>query len=162
MYFCCTSSGVIKHRSSISREWQKISDVIFTKRAHKNAVNFVFMIKYFCLGKQINGRKAKVEKTHHRLRNDSDNIKINIIHMAMKGEGKENKFKVETIFAYNFLPWCGNRQRCDLWGIQEGWTWTVITHSFFFRFLKAFRWWMYEKEIEILSSTPYSKLENKK
>lgn len=36
-------------------------------------------------------------------KNDSDNIKINIIHMALKGEGKENKFKVETIFAYNFL-----------------------------------------------------------
>ena len=61
-------------------------------------------------------KKAKVRnwKTHHRLMNDSDNIKINIIHMAMKGEGKENKFKVETIFAYNFLSSCGSRQRCEL------------------------------------------------
>jgi hypothetical protein len=57
-----------------------------------------FANKKFLIPKK---RCAKENKTYHRLI-ASDNIKINIIHMAEKNE---NKFKVETILAYNFQPY---------------------------------------------------------
>lgn len=84
------SSNDISYNISV---WQAKAQIekCFQK-AYKKRRQFAFMIKYFCFRTQME-KKRKFEggeKTHHRLKNDSDNIKIHIIHMSMKGERKIN------------------------------------------------------------------------